>query len=193
MLTSKAHKLTEHTHAHTNKTHSTHPLFQVQNQSPSSPCHQPPQAPLPKPHPSATTDGSTRGPQTARAPPPRHVARRTAPKPHTRGAVRRALAHTPQTGRVAQRRAVQPVVPRPRRREHRRAPPVARRMQRPLVVRVQPLERRTDLALPRPHTPVPAPALRSTSAACAHGAPSWAPTQRSTHDPGANARSQRAL
>jgi len=48
----------------------------------------------------------------------------------------------------------------------------------------------------RPHSPVPAPvpSLRSTSAPCAHGAPSrGAPTQRSTPDAGANARSQRAL
>ena len=49
---------------------------------------------------------------------PLGVARRAAPKPHTRGAVRRARAHTKQV--VAQRRAVQPVVPRPRRRGHRR-------------------------------------------------------------------------
>ena len=95
---------------------------------------------------------------------PLGVARRTAPKAHTRGAVRRARAHPEQV--VAQRRAVQPVVPRPRRRGHRRAPPVARRMQRPLVVQVQPLERRADLALrPTPLPPVPAPpSLRSTSA-----------------------------
>jgi hypothetical protein len=65
-------------------------------------------------------------------------------------------------------------------------------MQRPLVVQVQPLEGRTDLALP-PRSPVPVPALRSTSAACVHGAPSRVSTQRSTPDAGANARSQPAL
>ena len=79
-------------------------------------------------------------------------------------------------------------------------------MQRPLVVQMQPLEveRRADLArsaAPAPvHFPVPAPfpipALRLTSALCAHGprrAVNSAPTQRSTPDADANARSQRAL
>ena len=59
----------------------------------------------------------------------------------------------------------------------------------------QPLERRADLALrpsplPRPSPPVP---QIDHSARRAHGAPSRAPTQRSTPDAGANARSQRAL
>jgi len=118
------------------------------------------------------------------------VARLTAPKPHTSGAVRLANPHAKQA--VAQCRAVQSVVPRPRRRAHCRAPLVTRRMQRPLVVQVQPLEGRTDLALP-PHTPVPVPALRSTSAACVHVAPSRVPTQRSTPDAGENAHNQPAL
>ena len=66
-----------------------------------------------------------------------------------------------------------------------------------LAFQVQPLEGLADLALP-PHSrpsppPVPVPARRSTSTVCAHGAPSRAPTQRSTPDAGANARSQPAL
>ena len=118
------------------------------------------------------------------------VARLTAPKPHTGGAVRLANPHAKQV--VAQCRAVRSVVPRPRRRAHCRAPPVTRRMQRPLVVQKQPLEGRTNLTLP-PHSLYLVPALRSTSAACVHGALSRVPTQRSTPDAGANARSQPAL
>jgi len=47
----------------------------------------------------------------------------------------------------------------------------------------------------RPRAPHsrPSPRLRSSSAACVHGAPSKVPTQRSTPDAGANARSQPAL
>ena len=112
--------------------------------------------------------------------------RRAADRTETAHTRRHAPRSPPQC------RAVQSVVPQPRRRAHCRAPPVTRRMQRPLVVQVQPLEGRTDLALP-PHTPVPVPALRSTSAACVHGAPSRVSTQRSTPDAGANARSQPAL
>ena len=134
----------------------------------------------------ATINGSTRGPQTAAPHPRRRVADRTG-SAHTRRRAPRSRTHPKQV--VAQRRAVHSVVPRPRRRAHCRAPPVARCMQRPLVVQVC---SRSSTA-PTSRSAVPAPALKSTSTACAHGAPSRAPTQRSTPDAGVNARSQRAL
>jgi hypothetical protein len=118
------------------------------------------------------------------------VARLTAPKPHTSGAVRLANPHAKQA--VAQCRTVRSVVPQPRRRAHCRAPPVTRRMQRPLVVQVQQLEGRTDLALLSHSRPSPRPQIEH-SAACVHGAPSRVSTQRSTPDAGANARSQPRL
>ena len=63
---------------------------------------------------------------------PLGVARRTAPKAHTRGAVSRARAHPKQV--VAQCRAVQPVVPRPRRLGHGDASAASGRGQQSLVV-----------------------------------------------------------
>ena len=164
-----AHTQTKSTHAHAQTTQ--HKLSRgSKNRSTSSTSTTP-----------ATTDGSTRGPQTAAPPPRRRAAGRTETA-HTR---RRApRSRTPQTGRgtAPRRPARRPT--RPRRRGHRRAPPVARRMQRPLVVQVQPLERRADPTLRRPHSPVPVPRPQIDQRPCAHGAPSRAPTQRSTPDAG---------
>ena len=182
---------------HTQTTHTkrtTHALSQVQNRIPKLQPHQPPQKHrFPSPSPPSQLRPVAVGVVHKLQHHPLGVARRTAPKAHTRGAVRRARAHPEQV--VAQRRAVQPVVPRPRRRGHRRAPPVARvacsgrSWSRCSRSSAAPTSRSA-----RPHSPVPAPpSLRSTSAPCAHGAPSRAPTQRSTPDAGANARSQRAL
>ena len=186
------------------KTHSTHHTPSLAGPEPNPPKlqpHQPSQKkhrfPKPLPPHSQLRPVAVRVVHKLQHHKPSAVARRAAPKAHTRGAVRRARAHPEQV--VAQRRAVQPVVPRPRRRGHRRA---ADRWHASHAAAArgpgaQPLERRADLALrpsPLPSRPSPPPSLRSTSAPCAHGAPSrGAPTQRSTPDAGANARSQRAL
>ena len=122
---------------------------------------------------------------------PLGVARRTAPKAHTRGAVSRARAHPKQV--VAQCRAVQPVVPRPRRLGHGDASAASGRGQQSLVVQAATRAPRRPRAPPVPTPPSqpPRPSDRPAHGACT--APSRAPTQRSTPDAGANARSQRAL
>jgi len=132
--------------------------------------------------PTATTDGSTRGPQTAAL----HPQRRAADRTETALTRRRAPRSPPQC------RAILSVVPRPRRRAHCCAPPVTRRMQRGLSWSRCSRSRALPTSRSRP-TPVLVPALRPSSAACVHGAPSRVSTQRSTPDAGANARIQPAL
>ena len=115
------------------------------------------------------------------------VAWRTAPEAHTRGAVRRARAHTPNRSW----HSAAPSIPSS---HDRGAARIAARHRWHVACSGRSWSRCSrSSAAPTSRSAVPAPTLKSTSTACAHGAPSRAPTQRSTPDAGVNARSQRAL
>ena len=177
---------------HKQKTHSTHtPSCRSRTESP-KPCpHQPPKnTAFQAPPPPATTDGSTRGPQTA-APTP--SASRGGPhRNRTHAAPCAALAHTPN-------RSWHSAAPSSPSSHDRGAAGIAARHRWHVACSGRSWSKCSrSSAAPTPRSAVPTPpshfpALRSTSAACVHGAPSRAPTQRSTPDAGANARSQRAL
>jgi hypothetical protein len=150
--------------------------------------HQPSQNTASQAHLPATTGGSTRGPQTAAPPAParRRAADRTE-SAHTRGLVPRS--RTPQTGRgTAPRRPTR----RPTTAAPRASPRATSSTSHAAAARgpgAQPLERRADLALrpsplPRPSPRVPQIDQRPVGRV---------PTQRSTPEAGANARSQRAF
>ena len=128
------------------------------------------------------------------SPPQSPVLRSSAPTPHAHGHVHAAPARRTRTGGHSLTAV---------RREHADTPDTARPRDRPSTYATYCSPSAAtityDSQSARPvafnrHVPLSHfPALRSTSAPCTHGAPSRAPTQRSTPDAGANARSQRAL
>ena len=127
------------------KTHSTHHTPSLAGPEPNPPKlqpHQPSQKkhrfPKPLPPHSQLRPVAVRVVHKLQHHKPSAVARRAAPKAHTRGAVRRARAHTPNRSWHSAAR-VQPVVPRPRPPAGIAARPTGgtRRMQRPLVVQVR--------------------------------------------------------
>ena len=126
---------------------------------------------------------TNRAPSASRGGPHRKTIHTPPPAPRSR---------TPQKQIAAQRRAVQPIVPHDRGAAGIAAHRWHGAMQHECSGHSWSRCSRSSAA-PTSRPAVPAPALRSTSAACAHGAPSRAPTQRSTPDAGANARSQRAV